>query len=333
VKDFSQIRKLERFADDKSFVRKWQAVKLENKKRLSDSLESLQGVTLNPDTLFDVQIKRIHEYKRQMLDILHIIHLYNEIKAGRGKDMVPRTFIFGGKAAPGYFLAKLSIKLVNAVADVVNADPQTRDLLKAVFLVDYRVSLAEKVFPASDLSEQISTAGKEASGTGNMKFSINGALTIGTLDGANIEIREEVGEENFFLFGLTAEEVLAKKAAGYNPQEYVNADPRLKAVIDLMRSGYFCPEDPTLFNPLLERLLNGDEYMLMADFGDYVDCQQKVSALYRNYDEWTRKAILNVARMGKFSSDRTIHEYNKEIWHTTPVHIDMAGAAGEDETK
>jgi starch phosphorylase len=329
VKDFSQIRKLEPFAQDDAFVKRWQAVKLENKKRFAEYVGNVKDVVISPDTLFDVQVKRIHEYKRQLLMVLHIIHLYNEVKAGRGKGTVPRTFIFGGKAAPGYVIAKLIIKLINSVADVVNADPDTRDLLKVLFLEDYRVSLAEKIFPASDLSEQISTAGKEASGTGNMKFSINGALTIGTLDGANIEIREEVGAENFFLFGLTAEQVMARKAAGYNPLEYIDKDPRLMAVMELFRTGYFSPEDPTLFNPLVDNLIFKDEYMLMADFGEYVACQQKVSELYRDYDKWTRIAILNVARMGKFSSDRTILEYNRDIWHAAPVPIEM-GEWGAD---
>ncbi len=325
VKDFSLIRKLEPFAEDAAFVKKWQDIKLDNKRRLVDYVRNSQDVELNPNTIFDVQIKRIHEYKRQTLNVLHIIHLYNEIKAGRNLDSVPRTFIFAGKAAPGYYVAKLCIKLINAVADVVNADPDTRDLLKVIFLEDYRVSLAEKIFPASDLSEQISTAGKEASGTGNMKFSINGALTIGTLDGANIEIREEVGADNFFLFGMTAEQVMAKRAAGYNPIEYIDKDPRLMAVMDLFRTSYFCPEEPNLFNPLVDSLIFKDEYMLMADFADYVACQQKVSDLYRNQNEWTRKAILNVARMGKFSSDRTILEYNRDIWQATPVPVELDG--------
>jgi glycogen phosphorylase len=327
IKDFSLIRKLEPFADDASFVKRWQQIKLENKQHLAEFVHTSQDLVLHPHTLFDVQIKRIHEYKRQTLNVLHIIHLYNEIKAGRNLDSVPRTFIFAGKAAPGYFVAKLCIKLVNAVADVVNADPDTRDLLNVVFLSDYRVSLAEKIFPASDLSEQISTAGKEASGTGNMKFSINGALTIGTLDGANIEIREEVGAENFFLFGMTAEQVMAKRAAGYNPLEYIDKDPRLMAVMDLFRTSYFCPEEPNLFNPLIDSLISKDEYMLMADFSDYVACQQKVSELYKKQDAWTRMAIINVARMGKFSSDRTILEYNRDIWQTTPipVQLDLGG--------
>ena len=328
IKDFSLIRKLEPFAENKAFVKRWQHIKLDNKRRLAEFVHKSQGVDLNPHTLFDVQIKRIHEYKRQTLNILHVIHLYNEIKAGRNRDSVPRTFIFAGKAAPGYFVAKLCIKLVNAVADVVNADPDTRDLLKVVFLENYRVSLAEKIFPASDLSEQISTAGKEASGTGNMKFSINGALTIGTLDGANVEIREEVGAENFFLFGLTAEEVMAKRAAGYNPMEYIDKDPRLMAVMELFRTSYFCPEEPNLFNPLIDSLIAKDEYMLMADFSEYVACQQKVSELYRDQDKWTRMAILNVARMGKFSSDRTILEYNRDIWHATPVPVKIEAGEG-----
>ncbi len=323
VKDFSLIRKLEPFAQDASFVKRWQGIKLENKKRLATYVSNSNDIKMNPMTLFDVQIKRIHEYKRQTLNILHIIHLYNEIKAGRNKNSVPRTFIFAGKAAPGYFVAKLCIKLINAVADVVNADPDTRDLLNVIFLEDYRVSLAEMIFPASDLSEQISTAGKEASGTGNMKFSINGALTIGTLDGANVEIREEVGAENFFLFGLTAEQVMAKRASGYNPMEYIDKDPRLMAVMDLFRTSYFCPEEPNLFNSLVDGLIFKDEYMLMADFSDYIACQQKVSELYRNQDEWTRKAILNVARMGKFSSDRTILEYNRDIWQAKPVPVEF----------
>ncbi len=319
IKDFSQINKLEKFAKDKELIRKWQVVKRHNKVLLAEYVLQSQDIVLNPDTLFDVQIKRIHEYKRQTLNVLHVIHLYNEIKAGH--KVQPRTFIFSGKAAPGYQMAKLMIKLMCSVADVVNNDPETRDILKVIYLENYRVSLAEKIFPASDLSEQISTAGKEASGTGNMKFSINGALTIGTLDGANIEIKEEVGDENIFIFGLTAEQVFAKKASGYKPVEYLNKDPRLMAVMDLFRTTYFAPEDPQLFLPLIDSLIATDEYMLMADFADYIACQQKVSDMYQNQDLWTEKAILNVARMGKFSSDRTIAEYNKDIWNAPAVTI------------
>jgi len=325
AKDFARIKDLEKFAEDPEFIKRWQEVKRLNKQALSDLIRYVQNFETRPEALFDVQVKRIHEYKRQALNVLHIIHLYNEIKSGRAADMVPRTFIFGGKAAPGYFMAKLVIKLINSVAEVVNSDPDSRRLLQVVFLEDYRVSLAERIFPASDLSEQISTAGTEASGTGNMKFAINGALTIGTLDGANIEIRQEVGEENIFIFGLTTEQVREKKAAGYNPREYVERDPRLGAILNLFRTAHFSPEDPGLFTPFIDSLLNQDEYMLLADFSDYVACQQKVSELYRDPDSWTRKAILNVARMGYFSSDRTILEYNRDVWHATPTPITLSG--------
>ncbi len=325
ARDFSHIRELEKFAEDADFLERWKSIKLQNKQKLAALLRKTQDVDIDVHTLFDVQVKRIHEYKRQILNILHAIHLYNEIKSGRGKGFQPRTLFFGGKAAPGYFMAKLSIKLINAVADVINSDSQSNKLLKVIFLQDYRVSLAEKVFPASDLSEQISTAGTEASGTGNMKFAINGALTIGTLDGANIEIQEEVGAENFFIFGLTAEQVRKTKSSGYNPVEYIDKDPKLMAVIDMFRNGYFSPEAPNLFTPILDSLIYRDEYMLMADFGDYVQCQQKVSTLYRDQDAWTRKSVLNVARMGKFSSDRTIQEYNRDIWRAAPVPVQMPG--------
>jgi starch phosphorylase len=322
VKDFSRIRELEKHADDPVFIKAWQEIKRENKVRLADYLSFHQGLDINPDTLFDVQIKRIHEYKRQVLNVLHIIHLYNEIKAGRGAQILPRTFIFAGKAAPGYHMAKLNIKLINAVAEVVNADPETREILKVTFLEDYRVSLAERIFPASDLSEQISTAGKEASGTGNMKFAINGALTIGTLDGANVEIREEVGDENIFIFGMTTDEVMARKVK-YNPVDCIEKDANLMAVMELLRTGYFSPDDPGIFAPILDNLLTKDEYMLMADFPSYIECQKKVSELYRNQNEWTRKAILNVARMGTFSSDRSIADYNRDIWHCQPTPISL----------
>ncbi len=321
VKDFSQIKKVEKFSEDAAFIRRWQEIKLENKQRLADFILQSEGIEVNPQGIFDVQIKRIHEYKRQLLNILHVIHLYNEIKAGKGASIQPRTYLFAGKAAPGYHVAKLIIKFINSVADVVNADPDSRGILKVVYLENYRVSLAERIFPASDLSEQISTAGKEASGTGNMKFAINGALTIGTLDGANIEILEEVGKENIFIFGLTADEVMQKKAAGYNPLEYIDKDPNLMAVMELLRTGYFCPEDPNLFNPLIDGLILKDEWMLMADFGAYLACQRKVAESYADYDGWTRKAILNLARMGKFSSDRTIGQYNEEIWRAPRVSI------------
>jgi starch phosphorylase len=256
------------------------------------------------------------------------VHLYNEIKAGRGGNMTPRTFVFGGKAAPGYHTAKLIIKMVNAVGSVVNHDPDTRGLLRVVYLEDYRVSLAEKIFPASDLSEQISTAGTEASGTGNMKFALNGALTIGTLDGANIEIRDAVGKENFFLFGLTAEEVQTRKDAGYDPAAAAESDPALSAVLELLRAGHFSPEDPGLFRGFLEGLSLHDEYMLFADFASYVERQREVSERYRDPEWWTRAAILNVARMGGFSSDRTIAEYNRDVWKTQPVPIALPASEG-----
>lgn len=321
VRDLSRLAELERWVDDADFGERWREIKRRNKTRLADHIRFTMDVDCDPASMFDVQVKRIHEYKRQALNALHIVHLYAEIKAGRGGDMTPRTFLFGGKAAPGYHTAKLIIKMVNAIASVVNADPDSRGLLRVVFLEDYRVSLAEKIFPASDLSEQISTAGTEASGTGNMKFALNGALTIGTLDGANIEIREEVGAENFFLFGLTAEEVHARKASGYDPAAVVAAEPALANVLDLIRSGHFSPEDPGLFRGFLDGLMHHDEYFLFADFADYVACQRQVAERYRDPAWWTRATIRNVARMGKFSSDRTIAEYNRDVWKTTPVPI------------
>jgi starch phosphorylase len=327
VRDLARIQDLERYADDADFGERWREIKRRNKERLADHIRFTMDIECDAGSLFDVQVKRIHEYKRQALNALHIAHLYSEIKAGRGGDMTPRTFVFGGKAAPGYHTAKLIIKMINAIASVVNDDPDSRGLLRVVFLEDYRVSLAEKIFPASDLSEQISTAGTEASGTGNMKFALNGALTIGTLDGANIEIREEVGAENFFLFGLTAEEVHARKAEGYAPADVVASEPALAAVLDLIRSGHFSPEDPGLFRGFLDGLMRHDEYLLFADFADYVSCQRHVSERYRDQTWWTRAAILNVARMGKFSSDRTIAEYNADVWKTTPVSVSAADHA------
>jgi starch phosphorylase len=327
IRDLSRLQGLERFADDGEFRERWRAAKRANKEALAGWIRFTLDTECDPATLFDVQIKRIHEYKRQALNALHIVHLYNEIKAGRG-NMTPRTFVFGGKAAPGYHTAKLIIKMVNAVGSVVNHDPDTRGLLRVVYLEDYRVSLAEKIFPASDLSEQISTAGTEASGTGNMKFALNGALTIGTLDGANIEIRDAVGKENFFLFGLTAEEVQTRKDAGYDPAAAAESDPALSAVLELLRAGHFSPEDPGLFRGFLEGLSLHDEYMLFADFASYVERQREVSERYRDPEWWTRAAILNVARMGGFSSDRTIAEYNRDVWKTQPVPIALPASEG-----
>jgi starch phosphorylase len=269
---------------------------------------------VDPESLFDIQVKRIHEYKRQHLNVLHIITLYNRIKQNPGLGITPRTFIFGGKAAPGYVMAKLIIKLINSVADVVNHDPDVAGRLKVVFFPDFNVTNGQKIYPAADLSEQISTAGKEASGTGNMKFSLNGALTIGTLDGANIEIREEVGAENFFLFGLTADQVNDLKCRGDHPKRYYQENAHLREAVDQIYSGYFSPESRGLFAPLVEGLLQQDPYMLMADYQPYIDCQDQVSAAYRDHEKWTRMSILNVARMGKFSSDRSIREYCENIW-------------------
>jgi starch phosphorylase len=256
------------------------------------------------------------------LNALHVIALYRRIKDNPNANFTPRTVFFGGKAAPGYYMAKLIIKFINAIADVVNHDPQIKGKLMVVFLPNYRVSLAEKIMPASDLSEQISTAGKEASGTGNMKFALNGALTIGTLDGANIEIGEEVGEDNIFIFGLKADEVVDLKNSGYSPRSYCEKSPELKGVMDLIASGFFSPENPDLFKPIYDTLMNHDEYLLMADFDDYLACQDKVSEVYKDQNKWTEMAILNVARMGKFSSDRTIQDYCNEIWDAKPVRID-----------
>ncbi|WP_417158779.1 glycogen/starch/alpha-glucan phosphorylase [Spirulina subsalsa] len=323
VKNLDEMRKLEQFIDDPKFCQEWRAIKQANKTDLAAYIWKKNNIEVNPNSIFDVQVKRIHEYKRQLLDVLNIIALYNRIKQNPAVKIVPRTFIFGGKAAPGYFMAKLVIKLVNAVADIVNKDPDVRDRIKVVFLANFNVSLGEKIYPAADLSEQISTAGKEASGTGNMKFAMNGALTIGTLDGANIEIREEAGPENFFLFGLTAEEVMTMKMQGYNPMAYYHNDMELQAVIDRIASGYFSHGNRDLFKPLVDSLLYNDQYMLMADFRAYVECQAKVSEAYLDQDRWTRMSILNAARMGKFSSDRTIHEYVTEIWKAKPVKIEL----------
>jgi len=317
------LRQLEAFADDAAFRQEWRQVKQAVKQDLATRIFKQQGIAVNPESLFDVQVKRIHEYKRQHLNVLHIITLYDRLKENPNLDIVPRTFIFGGKAAPGYVMAKLIIKLINAVAEIVNNDPAVRDRLKVVFIPDYNVTNSQPVYPAADLSEQISTAGKEASGTGNMKFSLNGALTIGTLDGANVEIREEVGAENFFLFGLKADEVAQLKALGYTPQYYYRSNVLLKKAIDLIDSGVFSGGDRELFRPLINSLMNDDPYLLFADYPDYIDCQSQVSRAYRDAEHWTRMSILNVARMGKFSSDRSIREYSERIWHTPPVKVEL----------
>ncbi|MEA3108573.1 MAG: glycogen phosphorylase [Gammaproteobacteria bacterium] len=323
IKDLSQLRRLEPLADDAEFRNRWRAIKQHNKRAFASLAIERTGIVADPESMFDVLVKRIHEYKRQHLKVLHIVSLYHAIKNNPSLNVQPRTFIFGGKAAPGYHLAKLMIKLITAVGEVVNRDPDVRDRLKVVFLPNFNVTNGQRVYPAADLSEQISTAGKEASGTGNMKFSMNGALTIGTMDGANIEIREEVGAENFFLFGLSAEEVYAVKARGYRPMDYYNANQGLRDVLDLIRSGFFSRGDAELFRPLTDGLLHQDPYLLLADFQSYVECQDKVAEAYRDTERWTRMSILNSARSGKFSSDRTISEYCADIWQVESVPINL----------
>ena len=325
IKNLDELRRLESLADEADFRAEWRQVKHEVKCDLAAQIRERVGVIVNPDSMFDIQVKRLHEYKRQHLNVLHIITLFNRIKKDPHIDITPRTFIFGGKAAPGYFMAKLMIKLINSVAEVVNHDSDVRDRLKVVFIPDFNVKNGRRIYPAADLSEQISTSGKEASGTGNMKFALNGALTIGTLDGANIEIREEVGADQFFLFGLTAEEVFHLKCNGYHPGEYYHSNSSLREAVDLIDSGFFSPGDPKLFKPLVSSLLYRDEYMLCADYQSYIDCQDKVSRAYRNPEEWSRISILTVSRMGKFSSDRSIREYCKNIWQVQPVHIQLEG--------
>jgi len=319
IKDLSQLKQLEPLAEDRDFQTRFFEIKHRNKERLALVTRALTGTIVDPSSIFDVQVKRIHEYKRQLLNILHIVYCWLRIKE-TGYDMHPRTFIFAGKAAPGYFTAKLIIKLICHVADAINEDPTTKGTIKVVFLPNYRVTLAEQIIPAADLSEQISTAGYEASGTGNMKLALNGALTIGTLDGANIEIMEEVGDDNIFIFGLKADEVPSLRT-NYNPREYYEADPVLKKAIDLIASGFFSPADPGLFQPIVDNLLGSDNYLVLADFDSYRQTQEMVNETYLDRGLWTKRAILNVARMGKFSSDRTILEYNRDIWHAEPVPI------------
>lgn len=320
ITDLSQLKKLERLSNDTTFQQEFQAVKLANKERLAKLIKERIGLTINPDSLFDVQVKRIHEYKRQLLNLLHVVTLYNRVRMNPSLNIVPRTIIISGKAAPGYVAAKLIIKLINSVADIVNNDPAVRGLLKLAFVPNYDVSTAGVIIPAADLSQQISTAGTEASGTGNMKLALNGALTIGTLDGANIEIMEEVGEDNIFIFGLNTQQVADLKQNGYNPWEYYHANEELKLALDMITSGYFSPEQTNRFKPVIDNLtLGGDHYLLLADYASYVASQERVDVLYRDSAQWTRRSILNVAGMGKFSSDRTINEYAKKIWGAKPV--------------
>jgi starch phosphorylase len=314
ITDLTQLKKLLPYADDEAFHQQWREVKRQNKQRLAEMVERRTGVKFDTDAIFDIQVKRIHEYKRQLLNVLHVVHLYNRIRQGDTANISKRCVLIGGKAAPGYFMAKLIIKLVNNVANVVNNDPAVGDLLKVVFLQNYRVSAMELICPAADLSEQISTAGKEASGTGNMKFMMNGAVTIGTLDGANIEILEEAGEANFFLFGLNAQEV-GDMRQDYRPREIIAADEDFKAVMQLLESGYFNQFEKGLFDPVINSITSEhDPWLTAADFRSYVDAQQRVDAAYADTERWTRMSIINAATSGKFSTDRTMHNYNDEIW-------------------
>ncbi|MBN2576197.1 MAG: glycogen/starch/alpha-glucan phosphorylase [Deltaproteobacteria bacterium] len=323
--DLQALRGLEKFANDAAFAEKWRKVKLENKRALAKYAWDRSQLRFDPESMFDVQVKRIHEYKRQHLCVLHAIALYRRLKLDTKREEAPRTILFGGKAAPGYRLAKLIIKLIHSVGEVINNDREMQGRLRVIFLPDLNVKNAQRIYPAADLSEQISTAGKEASGTGNMKFALNGALTIGTLDGANVEIREEVGKDNFFLFGLTAEEVVRVQAEAYRPREILRQNEELAEALELLRSGFFSRGDHTLFAELVDNLLERDEFMLLSDFASYVECQSRVSAAFRNTKQWTRMSILNTARMGKFSSDRAIREYCNDIWKVEPVRVVMNG--------
>jgi starch phosphorylase len=322
ARDLDRLRDLEKSIEDPAFRREFMDVKRANKVDLAKVIQEECGITVSPDAIFDAQIKRLHEYKRQHLNLLHILALYRRLLQNPALDMTPRVFIFAAKAAPGYDVAKNLIRAINVIGMRINADARIKDKLKVAFMPNYRVSLAEKIIPAADLSEQISTAGKEASGTGNMKLALNGSLTIGTLDGANVEILEEVGADNIFIFGMTVEEVEAKKAQGYNPWDYHRDDEELRAVVDWLGSDYWTPGEHGAFAPIHDTLLNGgDPYMVLADFRAYSDCQAKVDAAFRDKDGWARKAILNTARVGKFSSDRTIREYARDIWSLGPVKI------------
>lgn len=320
IRDLNQLEKLVPCAEDRAFRAAWIRTKQENKKRLARYVLRKTGIGINPSTLFDVHIKRLHEYKRQLLNVLHLITLYNRIKARSVTEITPRTVIFAGKAAPAYHQAKRIIKLITSVADVVNHDPSVNGLLRAVFLPNYCVSQAEKIVPAADLSEQISTAGMEASGTGNMKMALNGALTIGTLDGANVEILEAVGRRNIFIFGLNAEEVKTLRAGAYDPRRYYQDDPEMKQALDMIGSGFFSPQDPNLFESIISSLLDhGDYYLLLADYRSYISAQEEAGRVFRDPDDWARRSILNTAFMGRFSSDRAVHEYAVRVWNTLPI--------------
>ena len=323
IRNLEELRRLEPMIEDAQFRAEWRDIKRSNKAALALIIRERTGVVVNPDAIFDVHVKRIHEYKRQHLNILHVIGLYHRLKTDPRLEIHPRVFIFGGKAAPGYHLAKMMIRLITAVGDIINRDPGVRELIKVVFLPNFNVTNSQRIYPAADLSEQISTAGKEASGTGNMKFQMNGALTIGTMDGANIEIREEVGPENFFLFGLTAAEVQERRAGGYRPMDLYYSHAELREVINLIRDGYFSRGNSEQFLGLVGNLLYHDPYMVLADYHSYAECQGQVDAAYRQTDRWTRMSILNTARSGKFSSDRSIREYCAEIWNAKAVAVQL----------
>lgn len=327
ITNLDELSKLEKYVDDKEFIDKFMNIKEENKKSLAEYIEETNGIDVDPKSIYDIQVKRLHEYKRQLLNVFHIIHLYFSIKENPSLDIVPRTFIFGAKAAAGYKRAKDIIKLINSVADVVNNDPDVNGKIKVVFMANYRVSLAEKLIPAADVSEQISTAGKEASGTGNMKFMLNGAVTIGTMDGANVEIHEEVGDENIIIFGLSSDEVSKmRREHSYNPWDIYNSDPRVKRVMDSLIDGTFSPEQPEIFRDIYNSLLGGgdaDEYFVLKDFASYTEAQKRIERLYKDKEAWAKTALLNTVRSGKFSSDRTIREYAEEIWDLKPLHIEL----------
>lgn len=323
VTRLSELNKLLPYKEDEAFRKKFMEIKYDNKQKLADYIKEHNNIQINPNSIFDIQIKRLHEYKRQLLNILHVMYLYNYIKSNPNMDIYPRTFIFGAKAAPGYRRAKLIIKLINSVANVINNDQSINDKIKVVFIENYNVSSAEKLIPAADISEQISTAGKEASGTGNMKFMLNGAITIGTLDGANVEIKEEVGDENIFIFGLTAEEVMNYyKSGGYNSWSIYNMNQDVRLVLTQLVNGFLCPENTELFREIYDSLLNGgDHYFILKDFDSYSNTHRKMVEAYKNREEWVKMQIVNVASSGKFSSDRTIKEYATEIWNIKPIHI------------
>jgi starch phosphorylase len=319
TRNLEQLTKLEAFANDSNFQKSFMDAKQANKMRLSGLVHYFLGKEINPYTLFDVQVKRIHEYKRQLLNLMRVIALYNRLSANPEMDLVSRTIIFGGKAAPGYFMAKLLIRLINDVADVIDNDREVNERLKVLFIPNYDVTTAVDILPAADLSQQISTAGLEASGTGNMKLALNGALTMGTMDGANIEMREQVGADNFFIFGLTTEQIQELRRSGYQPRHYYESNPILKQVIDMIGNGFFSPDDPNRYRVITETLLNSDPFMVLADFQSYLDISDQADSIYQSTERWSRMAILNTARMGYFSSDRTIKEYAKNIWGVESV--------------